>query len=203
MAYSEVGNDPDPFLTIPTYDVSAGIASTKTRMENTDLKPERTKSYEAGTNIHFFKSKLQIDATWYKSSTFNQFFEPALSATSNWTSVIVNGGQVDNTGIELSARYGDDFGVDGFHWDTYMTYSHNRNKIVSLLDDWYVEKTGETISSKRLDVGGFGGVKNILYEGGSMGDVYVTTLATDEKGYLQQNSTGNVIADYSDSGLIC
>ncbi len=83
-----------------------------------------------------------------------------------------------------------------------MTYSHNRNKIVSLLDDWYVEKTGETISSKRLDVGGFGGVKNILYEGGSMGDVYVTTLATDEKGYLQQNSTGNVIADYSDSGLI-
>ncbi len=202
VSYSEVGNDPDPFLTIPTYDVSAGIASTKTRMENTDLKPERTKSYEAGTNIHFFKSKLQIDATWYKSSTFNQFFEPALSATSNWTSVIVNGGQVDNTGIELSARYGDDFGVDGFHWDTYMTYSHNRNKIVSLLDDWYVEKTGETISSKRLDVGGFGGVKNILYEGGSMGDVYVTTLATDEKGYLQQNSTGNVIADYSDSGLI-
>lgn len=202
VSYSEVGNDPDTFLTIPTYEVASGIVSTKTRMENTDLKPERTKSYEVGTNIHFFKSKFQIDATWYKSSTYNQFFEPSLSATSNWTSVIVNGGQVDNTGVELSARFGDGFGVKDFHWDTYMTYSHNKNRIVSLLDDWYVEKTGEIVNSKRLDVGGFGGVKNILYEGGSMSDVYVTTLATDEKGYLQQTSTGNVIADYSDDGLI-
>lgn len=202
VSYSEVGNDPEQFLAIPTYEVASGIVSTKTRMENTDLKPERTKSYEVGTNIHFFKSKLQIDATWYKSSTYNQFFEPALSATSNWTSVIVNGGQVDNTGVELSARFGDDFGVKDFRWDTYMTYSHNKNKIVSLLDDWYVEETGEIVNSKRLDVGGFGGVKNILYEGGSMSDVYVTTLAVDEKGYLQQSSTGNVIADYSDDALI-
>ena len=202
LSYSEVGNDPEQFLTYPTYSILGGVYTTKTRMENTDLQPERTKSYEIGTNIHFFKSKLQIDATWYKSSTFNQFFEPSMSATSNWTSVIINGGQVDNTGVELSARFGDDFGVKDFHWDTYMTYSHNKNKIVSLLDDWYVEKTGETISLKRLDVGGFGGVKNILYEGGSMGDIYVTTLATDERGYLQQTSTGNVIADYSDEGLI-
>ncbi|MCM1177348.1 MAG: SusC/RagA family TonB-linked outer membrane protein [Clostridium sp.] len=201
-SYSEVGNDPEQFLTFPTYSVLGGVLTTKTRMDNTDLQPERTKSWEVGTNIHFFRSKLQIDATWYKSSTFNQFFEPAMSATSNWTSVILNGGQVDNTGIELAARYGDDFGVKDFRWDTYMTYSHNKNKIVSMLDNWYVEETGETISLKRMDVGGFGGVKNILYEGGSMTDVYVTTLATDERGYLQQTSTGNVIADYSDEGLI-
>lgn len=201
-SYSEVGNDPEPYLTYPTYSVVGGILTTKTRMDNTDLQPERTKSWEVGTNIHFFRSKLQIDATWYKSSTFNQFFEPALSATSNWTSVILNGGQVDNTGIELAVRYGDDFGVKDFHWDTYMTYSHNKNTVVKMLDSWYVDKTGETISLKRMDVGGFGGVKNILYEGGSMTDVYVTTLATDEKGYLQQTSTGNVIADYSDEGLI-
>lgn len=200
VSYSEVGNDPEQFLTMPTYSVASGIASTKTRMENTDLQPERTKSWEIGTNIHFFNSKLQIDATWYKSSTFNQFFESSLSAASRWTSVIVNAGQVDNTGIELSARYGDDFGP--VHWDTYMTYSHNENKIISLLKDWYVPETGETLNISRLDVGGFGGVKNILYEGGSMSDVYVTTLATDEKGYLQQTSTGNVIADYSDEGLI-
>ena len=200
LSYSEVGNDPEPYLTFPTYPIKGGILTTKTRMDNTNLQPERTKSYEVGTNIHFFQSKLQIDATWYKSSTFNQFFEPELSATSNWTSVIINGGQVDNTGIELSARYGDDFGA--FHWDTYATFSHNRNKIVKLLDNWYAEKTGEYISLKRLDVGGFGGVKNILYEGGSMSDVYVTTLQTDEKGYLKQTATGNVIADYSDDGLV-
>ncbi|MDE5955665.1 MAG: TonB-dependent receptor, partial [Bacteroidales bacterium] len=153
-----------------------------------------------GTNIHFFKSKLQIDATLYKSSTYNQFFETDISAASGGTSIIINGGQVDNRGIELSARYGDDWG--GFHYDTYFTYSHNENKIVSLVKDWKVPDFDEIVNINSLPVGGFGGVKNILYEGGSMGDVYVTTLATDEKGYLQQTSTGNVIADYNDKNMI-
>ena len=202
VSYSEVGNDPEPFLTNPTYSIVGGNFTTKTRMENTNLQPERTKSYEVGTNIHFFKSKLQIDATWYKSSTYNQFFEPSMSASSNWTSVILNAGQVDNTGIELAVRFGDDFGVKDFHWDTYATWSHNKNTIVALVDNWYIPQTGETISLKRLDVGGFGGVKNILYEGGSMGDIYVTTLQTDEKGYLKQTSTGGILPDYSDEGLV-
>lgn len=200
LSYSEVGNDPDPFLTSVTYPISGGSLVTDTRKDNTDIQPERTKSYEIGTNIHFFKSKLQIDATLYKSSTYNQFFETDISAASGGTSIIINGGQVDNRGIELSARYGDDWG--GFHYDTYFTYSHNENKIVSLVKDWKVPDFDEIVNINSLPVGGFGGVKNILYEGGSMGDVYVTTLATDEKGYLQQTSTGNVIADYNDKNMI-
>ena len=200
LSYSEVGNDPDPFLTLVTYPISGGSLVTDTRKDNTDIQPERTKSYEIGTNIHFFKSKLQIDATLYKSSTYNQFFETDISAASGGTSIIINGGQVDNRGIELSARYGDDWG--GFHYDTYFTYSHNENKIVSLVKDWKVPDFDEIVNINSLPVGGFGGVKNILYEGGSMGDVYVTTLATDEKGYLQQTSTGNVIADYNDKNMI-
>lgn len=35
-----------------------------------------------------------------------------------------------------------------------------------------------------------------------MSDVYVTHLETDEKGYLKQTSTGNVIADYSTDNLL-
>ena len=34
VSYSEVGNDPEQFLTMPTYSVASGIASTKTRMES-------------------------------------------------------------------------------------------------------------------------------------------------------------------------
>lgn len=200
LSYSEVGNDPDPYLTYATYSIAGGNLVTDTRMDNTDLQPERTKSYELGTNIHFFKSKLQIDATLYKSSTYNQFFTSELSASSGYTSVIINGGQVDNRGIELSARYGDDWG--DFHYDTYFTYSHNKNKVVELMQNWKVPGMDEVVSLDKLSVGGFGGVKGILYPGGSMGDVYVTTLATDEKGYLQQTSTGNVIANYNESALI-
>lgn len=200
-SYSEVGNSPAAslYLLNPTYPISNSTIQTSTRRVNLDLKPERTRSYEVGTNIHFLKSKLQIDATWYLSNTYNQFFKPQISAGSTNSEIYVNGGQVDNMGVELSARYGDDWG--DFHWDTYLTYSTNKNKIVSLLD-WYDSTTGQTVKIDKLNMGGFGGVTNILYPGGSMSDVYVTSLQTTDEGFLKTDAQGNVLADYSDAGLL-
>lgn len=197
VSYSEVGNEPDPFLTIPTYELANGSPVTQTRMPNTDLEPERTKSWEIGTNIHLFDSRLKIDATYYKSKTYNQFFEPKLSAASGYTSVIVNSGRVDNEGVEVSARYTDKYAGGKLHWSTYLTYSLNRNKIVTLLSNWTNPNTGEVVSLSELEVGGTGGVKNILKEGGSMGDIYVTTLKTDEHGAIYVHPTDQTVsADY-------
>lgn len=202
-SYSEVGNEPDVFLTIPTYTVTDGKITTKTRMENTNLKPERTKSWELGTNVHFLDGKLQVDATMYRSKTYNQFFNFTLSATSTYSNVTANAGRVDNKGIEVAARYGDDWG--DFHWDTYATYTRNVNKVAELAKNiQFVNADGsiEYYSLEKMEPSGKGGVKTVIYPGGSMGDLYVTSLKTDERGYLQQTSTGNVIADYSDAGYI-
>ena len=196
LSYSEVGNDPDPFLTIPTYPVSMGTVNLSTRMVNTNLQPERTKSWEVGLNTYWFNNRLKLDATYYHSSTYNQFFEPALSSASGYSSVIVNAGQVNNQGIELSASWDQDFAC-GLNWRTYMTYSHNQNKIVSLLDSWQAP-TGETISLNEMEVGGMAGVKSVLKVGGSMGDIYVTSLKTDEHGNIYVHPASNtVIADYN------
>ncbi|WP_183309078.1 SusC/RagA family TonB-linked outer membrane protein [Dysgonomonas hofstadii] len=183
VSYSEVGNDPDPFLTIPTYSISGGYPVMQTRMPNPDLKPERTKSWEAGLNFMFFNSKLKLDATAYKSSTYNQFFEPPLSSTSGYSSVIVNAGKVDNKGIEISARYSDTFGK--VNWSTGLTYSLNRNIVKELLNEWTNPITGEVISQTEIDMGGLGSFyKMILKEGQPMGDIYVNTLVTDEHGAI-------------------
>lgn len=196
VSYSEVGNEPEPFLTIPTYSLSSGTPVTQTRMPNTDLRPERTKSWEIGTNLYLFGSRLKIDATYYHSKTYNQFFEPALSSSSGYTSVIVNSGRVDNWGTELSARYTDNYGP--VRWSTYLNYSCNRNEIKELLDNWTNPITGESVSLNELEVGGTGGVKNILKKGGSMGDIYVTTLRTDEHGAIYVHPTAQtVVADYT------
>ncbi|WAC40734.1 TonB-dependent receptor [Pedobacter sp. SL55] len=56
------------FLTIPTYRMNSNLPNTRARMPNTDLVPERTKSWEAGANLMLFKSKLKLDATVYSSS---------------------------------------------------------------------------------------------------------------------------------------
>lgn len=191
VSYSEVGNEPEPFLTIPTYSLSGGYPVTQTRMPNTALKPERTKSWEVGTNMAFFKNKLKLDATFYKSSTYNQFFEPTLSSSSGYTSVILNAGRVDNKGIEIGLRYGDDFGK--VRWDTGLTYSLNKNKIKELLPEWTNPVTGEIISLSEIDMGGTGSYKMVLKEGGSMGDIYVNTLKTDEHGAIYVHPSDQVV----------
>ena len=199
VSYSEVGNSPvaDLFLTDEIYAVNAGMPGTTSSKLNKSLVPERTKSWELGTNIHFFDSKLQLDATYYKSSTFNQFYNPRISSTSESSSYWVNGGQVDNNGVELSLRWNDRIGA--LNYNLYATYTYNKNKIVSLE---FPDEDGNVLKRERIPMGGFAGLNTFLYEGGTLGDVYVTTLQVDENKYLRQTDKGMVLADLSEDDMI-
>lgn len=196
VSYSEVGNDPyEPFLTVPTYAMGATYPETSTRLFNPNLKPERTKSWELGFDFVLLKNKLKINATLYSSRTFNQFFTINLPASSGYTSAIVNAGRVDNKGVELSANFSQKLGpVD---WETYMTWTLNRNKIKELLREWKNPVDGQTYSLTELDMGGTGGYKIRLTEGGTLGDIYVSTLRTDEHGAIYLNSENAVVAQPS------
>lgn len=182
ISYSEVGNSPNVFIAIPTYSLVDGSPVTQTRRPNNDLKPERTKSWEAGLNFYFLKNKLKLDTTFYTSRTENQFFTRTLSATTDYTSEIINGGRVDNKGFEISASYTDKWG--DFGWNTYFTYSLNRNKVKELVRDYKDPYTGELVSLTEIDMGGTSMYKMKLTEGGSIGDIYVNTLRTDEHGAI-------------------
>lgn len=196
ISYSEVGNSPDVFLAIPTYALANGSPVTQTRRPNPDLKPERTKSWEAGLNFVFFKNRLKLDASFYKSRTYNQFFERTLSATSGYTSEVVNGGRVDNKGIELSLRFDDKWG--DFGWSSYFTYSLNKNKVVELLRDYRDPYTNELESLTEIDMGGTSMYKMMLTEGGSIGDIYVNTLRTDEHGAIFVHPSDQVVVPQAD-----
>ena len=187
VGYSQVGNEPnEPFLTRETYAInpSTGLAETSTRML-TDLKPERTDSWEAGIDLYMFRNRLRMNATLYQSSTRNQFFYPALPASSGYTSAVVNGGCVDNKGVELTARYTQPIGA--LTWETYLTWTLNRNKVKELLKNWRNPIDGEVYNLDELYMGGTSGYRIRLTEGGTLSDVYVSTLKTDEHGAIYVN----------------
>ena len=199
-SYSEVGNAPEPseYPLDPRERLVMGRIVTMNRRINKGLDPERTKSFEVGTNIHFFDSKLQIDATWYKSDTYNQFYTARLSSTSTNNEMLLNGGRVNNQGVEVAVRFDDEAGK--WKYGTYLTWSWNRNKIMDLS---FVDPVdGKVYGRDGISVGGFGGVHNVLYEGGSLGDVYVTTIATDEHGFYKLNADGMIVADYDEKDMI-
>ena len=196
VSYSEVGNSPDVFLAIPTYKLVDGVPVTMSRRPNPNLKPERTKSWEAGLNFVFFDNKLKLDASLYHSRTYNQFFERTLSSTTGYTSEVVNGGRVDNKGIEVSLRLDNKWG--DFGWSSYLTYSLNKNKVVELLRNYEDPYTHELTSLDRIDMGGTSMYKMILTEGGSIGDIYVNTLRTDEHGAIYVHPSDQVIVTQPD-----
>ena len=199
-SYSQVGNAPEPseYPLDPRERLVMGRIVTMNRRINKGLDPERTKSFELGTNIHFFDSKLQIDATWYKSDTYNQFYTARLSSTSTNNEMLLNGGRVNNQGVEVAVRFDDEAGK--WKYGTYLTWSWNRNKIMDLS---FVDPVdGKVYGRDGISVGGFGGVRNVLYEGGSLGDVYVTTIATDEHGFYKLNADGMIVADYDEKDMI-
>ncbi|RYY19235.1 MAG: TonB-dependent receptor, partial [Sphingobacteriaceae bacterium] len=192
-SYSEVGNAPQRFVTLPTYQLTNGYPQTFTSRP-VDLKPERTKSYEAGLNFIFGKNKVKLDATVYQSSTFNQLFNPAVSTSSGVSSLYINAGQIDNKGIEVSATLNQPLGP--VNWTSGVVFSLNRNKIKQLLPSYTDTQSGEVVSLDSLNMGGTTSYRMILVTGGSMGDIYVNTLKTDEHGYIYVNSTNlNVATD--------
>ena len=186
FSYSEVGNAPQRFIPISTYRLQgSGFPETQTYEVNPNLKPEKTRSYELGLNTKLFGNKLSIDLTLYKSSTYNQLFNPEISAGSGHSSYYVNGGRIDNKGIELTV--GLDQNLGQVNWTSNLTYSINRNKIKKLMPATTTPSGTPVEAMTEMNMGGTDGYRMILKEGGSMGAIYVNTLKTDEHGHIIVN----------------
>ena len=96
----------------------------------------------------------------------NQTFNPQLPV-SGWSALYIQTGAVRNSGIELSLNYKNTW--KDFTWDTGITFSSNKNKILTLADKAINPVTGELFSLSTLNMGGLGDARFLLKEGGSMG----------------------------------
>src|SRR4030095_5638109 len=107
LNYAEVGSPapwdyitdsydkPTPFGSVPLFSVS----NTK---KNEELKPERTRSYEAGLELSVLKNRVGLDLTFYKTNTIDQIIPVSISAATGNTTRIINAGNVENKGVEVS-----------------------------------------------------------------------------------------------------
>lgn len=195
-SYSEVGNPPMRQITVPTYAVKDGVVNTSSRLLNPDLKPERTKSVEVGMNLRMFQNLLNIDFTYYNSNTFNQFINYTMPPSTGYSNYMLNGGKVNNWGIE--ARLGVNTNLGPVKWNSNLTFTMNRNKVIYLLPGGATNPiTGEPISITEIEpFNPQGSYKMIVKEGGTLSDIYVTGLKRDYQGNVKVNpQTGSVETD--------
>jgi TonB-linked SusC/RagA family outer membrane protein len=106
------------------------------RIENPDLKWEKTAQLDVGFDVGFFNSRLNITADYYVKKTSDLLLSVELPATTGSTSVLRNVGSVENRGFELAINTVNIQNAGkGFNWTTSANISFNRNKVLSLAND--------------------------------------------------------------------
>ena len=194
-SWASVANPFPRELTIAThpYDDTISGWDDKSNYPIGQLYPERTKTWELGFDARFLHG-FTLSASWYRADTYNQTFNPNLSASSGYSDIYIQTGHVRNTGVEASLGY--DHQWKNWNWNSQFTFSWNKNKIIELCKEWYNPITEETITMNRLQISKLGRAKFILKEGGSMGDLYSTTdLRRDDKGNIEIDEGGNVVVE--------
>ncbi|MCZ4245451.1 SusC/RagA family TonB-linked outer membrane protein [Pedobacter punctiformis] len=81
------------------------VGSFSKDLPNYNLKPFTLSEFEAGLNLKFFGSRLDIDFTYFYRVTHNEIINAKQSITTGFTSAYVNLGKTKNTGTELAIEY--------------------------------------------------------------------------------------------------
>jgi TonB-linked SusC/RagA family outer membrane protein len=176
LGWAKVGNDTDPYRIIDTYTFYTSFGGEHsyvkpTTMNNTNLKPEETTSYEAGLELSFFKNRLGLDVTAYYGETKNQILPLSLSGTTGYVAQIINAGLLSNQGIELTLK-GTPVKTSNFEWDITGTLSSNKNKVKELLDG--VDYYRLTSAPFKVEIG--------AYKGQEYGSIMGTDFVYNDKG---------------------
>ncbi|MFY0252684.1 SusC/RagA family TonB-linked outer membrane protein [Chitinophaga sp. 30R24] len=137
-----VGNDADPYYTFNTLDYippfgTNPVSQYNATYKNQHLKPERTTEVETGIELKFLDNHLGLDLTYYKRITKDQIITLPISAPSGYTGAYVNGGSVENKGVEIGLNLNPIRLRNGFRWDINANIAFNRNKLLNLHVDQY------------------------------------------------------------------
>lgn len=189
-SYASVGNDMEPYQLYNSYWIgrdpnNATTAGRNSTLYNDKVVNELIKSREIGAELKFLGSRVTVDFSLYKNNATNQLINLPLDATSGYTSMKINAGNIQNKGYEVmvDARV---FNKKDFIWNVSANFSHNDNSIIDILKDSGVTKYA---------LGGFDNLAITATAGEKYGAIYGTTFrrVTDDKspyfGQLILNAT--------------
>ena len=101
------------------------------RLENPDLRWEKTAQTDFGVELGLFKGRVSIEADLYYRKTTDMLLDAPVPRTSGYGTIRKNVGSMENKGLEFSINT---VNIDrgGVNWTSSFNISMNRNKVLSL-----------------------------------------------------------------------
>ena len=113
---------------------------------NYDLTWETSEQLDLGFDARFLDSRLGVNFDWYKKTTKDWLIVGRRVGIQGTSPAYVNGGDVENTGIELALTWNDKIGKD-FNYNVGVNLATNKNKVTRIdNENHYVAGTGNLIS---------------------------------------------------------
>lgn len=187
-SFAQVGNDTNPYVLHNTYELGVtngniltGNASSTFPLST--LKPEDTRSFEAGMELRMFDGRLGLDLTYYNANTINQILQITVPGSSGYSSKYINAGKMASHGWEVSLT-GTPIQTKDWTWDVTLNWGLNRTKCVEL-----------DPNLKRFVIGSTRIGKVVVDEGGRYGDIIGIGYKRNEDGRILMNDDGLPITE--------
>ncbi|WP_245994925.1 SusC/RagA family TonB-linked outer membrane protein [Mangrovibacterium diazotrophicum] len=110
------------------FDASGNtVGAYPSRLSNPELKWETSEQINIGFDSQLLDGHMNLTLDWYKKSTKDWLIEAPILATAGADAPYINGGNVDNTGIELSVSYHNNIGK--FNYRIAGNIAKNKNEV--------------------------------------------------------------------------
>lgn len=136
--FAQVGQATVPYQTQLAYSFNTsslngmplGVISNGS-IPNSSLVASLATELEIGTELRFFKDRLNLDLTWYNKKSKDEITDATASVTSGYGGAYLNIGQLQNRGVEVLLS-GTPLLTKNFRWNTSFNAALNNNKVIAL-----------------------------------------------------------------------
>lgn len=169
-SYAAAGSDLDPYELYNTYYIGTDpngntTAGRNGTLYNDSVRSQLIKSYEAGLEMRFLQNRIGFDLSVYKSNAIRQLIDLPMDPLSGYSKMKINAGNVQNTGVEISADARILENPKSVNWTLGVNFSHNKNTVPSIYS-----------GVDRYQLGGFDNIQILAVAGQPYGEIYGTKL---------------------------
>ncbi len=185
LSYAQAGSDIAPYQTTNFYGLGDPYGSNfpmfvPNNLNNPELKPSLGTAYEAGLDMRFLKNRAGFSFTWYRQQNKDAVLPLDVPGASGFTSYIINAGNIQNEGIELSLN-GTPVRTKNINWTTTINASRNKSMVKELYPG---------LNSLTLDQNRYASVDMFLLA--NVGEAFGSIVGN---GYQRDPATGKILLD--------